>query len=280
MPRSAGRMAVGRSVGGRGGRRRPRRAAGDEDRVVGVGEPHGARAGLLDRRALDHLVAAESPRPRGQLGGRQAARRRRGAREDDVELVGAQRRQHLAGSRPRRQPTTRIRRPAGSKSSKNTVAHTSAPAGLWAPSMMTSGWWPSTSNRPGIVDVGEALAHARRRRTGAAKNVSTAVERDAPRCRPGGGRAAARTRRGRSWSACAGRAAARRARAGSRRTSKSLAAHERAWRRRRRRKISTSSGSVSPITTALPGLMMPGLLAGDVGLGRAGELGVVDRRCW
>ena len=55
-------------------------------------------------------------------------------------------------------PTTRILRPAGSKSSKNTCAHESAPGGLWAPSTITSGWWPSTSKRPGIRRVGEPFA--------------------------------------------------------------------------------------------------------------------------
>ena len=57
----------------------------------------------------------------------------------------------------RSMPTTRIRRPSGAKSSKNTSAHESAPGGLWAPSTITSGWWPSTSKRPGTTTVGEAL---------------------------------------------------------------------------------------------------------------------------
>ena len=39
--------------------------------------------------------------------------------------------------------------PPGRSRRRTPSAHASAPAGLWAPSTMTSGWWPRTSKRPG-----------------------------------------------------------------------------------------------------------------------------------
>ena len=115
--------------------------AGDEDGVVVLGEAHGAVAGLLDRLALDDLVAAERASRGGQVAAPAClAATARCSVSTSVELVGAQGATSISfGSRPFRQPTTRIRRPAGSKSSKNTCAHASAPAGLCAPSMITSG---------------------------------------------------------------------------------------------------------------------------------------------
>ena len=67
-----------------------------------------------------------------------------------------------------------MRRPAGSKSSKNTDDDVSAPAGLCAPSTMTSGWCPITSKRPGMTTSAKPSLTSSPG-TGAAKNASTAV---------------------------------------------------------------------------------------------------------
>ena len=67
---------------------------------------------------------------------------------------------------------------------------TSAPAGLWAPSTITSGWWPSTSNRPGI-DTAAKPSSTDLGRRGASKKLSTAVSATAalsPWWRPCSGR--------------------------------------------------------------------------------------------
>ena len=71
-------------------------------------------------------------------------------------------------------PMTRIRRPTGSKSSKNTDAHVSAPGGLCAPSTITSGWWATTSKRPGS-DTSAKPSDTTSAESGVAKNASTAV---------------------------------------------------------------------------------------------------------
>ena len=170
-------------------------------------------------------------------------------------------------------PTTRMRRPSGSKSSKNTWAHVSAPGGLWAPSTITSGWWPSTSNRPGITTAANPSSTTSSA-SGAAKNASTAVERDRRVVALVGAvqrhehlGVDRRRRADVDEPAAEGElvagdvevVAAQRARAAAGASASTA----------------TRSGSVSPITAAESGLMIPAFSPGDVGQRRPGELVVV-----
>ena len=62
-------------------------------------------------------------------------------------------------SRPPSRPTTRVRRPPAPRSrAPHVKAAASAPAGLWAPSITTSGPWPITSSRPGTLSPTKACS--------------------------------------------------------------------------------------------------------------------------
>ena len=148
-------------------------AAGGEDGVVAVGAVHGQGAGGARRR--------RRRAPRRSRGRRRRGRRpRRGCPAGDGAVQATTTSNSSARSASsiavgsRSVPTTRMRRPSGWKSSKKTSAHVSAPAGLWAPSTITSGWWPSTSKRPGIVTAANPSVTTSSA-SGAAKNASTAV---------------------------------------------------------------------------------------------------------
>ena len=164
---------LGSGVGGRGGRRRRRR---------------GCRRPARRRRR-------RRPPSRGRTPGRRCRRpgprRSRGPPRRATSCTGTPLATGRCTPRPCRTrrpaaprasasargsvPTTRMRRPSGLKSSKNTSAHVSAPTGLCTPSTTTSGWRPSTSKRPGITTFEEALDHDLLGGSGAAKNASAAV---------------------------------------------------------------------------------------------------------
>ena len=122
-------------------------AAAGEDRVVGVGEFEGGPARGVDRVVDVHLVTAELPRRLGDVFAGNP--RGDGAVQAWTTSNSSARSAATISAGSRSVPTTRIRRPSGWKSSKNTPAHVSAPGGLWAPSMIVNGWTPNTSNRPG-----------------------------------------------------------------------------------------------------------------------------------
>ena len=153
--RGAGRESVRdesarRASEGRAGRAGDVERAGGEDGVVAVGARASPGAGVLD--GVGHDTSSQPRRARGaaDVGAGHAPRRRGGAGDDDVELVGPQRLEHRrriaqraddedrAGRRGRsrrRTPGRRCRRRPGCGRRRRS----------------TSGWWPSTSNRPGIV---------------------------------------------------------------------------------------------------------------------------------
>ena len=90
-----------------------------------------------------HSITSSQPRlaaAAGELARRHAARRRRGAGEHDVELVGAQRRQHL-GRVAALQAADDQDALAGRVEvfEEHLRDDVSAPAGLCAPSTITSG---------------------------------------------------------------------------------------------------------------------------------------------
>ena len=185
-----------------------------------------------------------------------------------------------AGSRPAGSRPPGYRCPAGSKSSKNT-----ADAGVGAGRVVRA----VDDDERLVAEHLEPARHRDRRRsprrstssaTGAAKNASTAVERDATRCRPGG-------------APCSGTNTSVYTVVGVRRsttrppsaswfssTSKSLAAHE----RRRSPGVGEDLDEVGVGLTdhhgAAPGLTMPGLLAGDVGLASGRRTRCGPCRCW
>ena len=133
--------------------------------------------------------------------------------------------------------------------------------------------------------VGEALRHDLGRERGGEERLDGGRARSR-RCRPGRRRASARTPRGRSSSACGCRRAGRRGPVGwSTWRSRCRAA---ARRRRLGGHTATNAGSVSPITAALAGLMMPAfsrrcrpasgrrIVVVDADVGDDGDLGVDD----
>ena len=168
---------------------------------------------------------------------------------------------------------TRIRRPSGWKSSKNTVAHTSAPGGLWAPSMIVSGCTPSTSKRPGISTLANpSLTNSSS--NGAAKKASTAASAHA------GVVALVRAVERHEHVGVHGGHGAQIDRSPADRERvvgglEVLTAHEVGG-------TTLGDEDVDQIRIGLahhdgaPRLDDAGLLAGDVGEGRAGELGVVE----
>ena len=136
-PRSSGGLREEALEGGAGGagdveasrrrgwrRRRRRRASPGRRPRDGVGG--------------EHLVAAEGDGGAGDVGDGDA--RGDGAVHATTTSNSSARSASSIAVGSRSVPTTRMRRPSGLKSSKNTWAHVSAPGGLWAPSTTTSGW--------------------------------------------------------------------------------------------------------------------------------------------
>ena len=239
----------------RGGRRRRRTASRSTSTASSPSATPAPIGRPLDGVADDHLVAPElggaaaaTPRPgmpRATGPCRRCTTSNSSARSASSIAVGSRaacRRRGSAGRRDR----SRRRTPA---------AQTSAPAGLWAPSTIDQRLVAEHLEPAGHRDRRRTPRRPRRRRAGRRRTPRPRSGRP-PRCRPGGRRAAARTRRGRSSSACGCRPAARRRRAGCRPSSKSTPRSSR-WRRGGARSTSTSSGSVSPMTTADAGLMIP-----------------------
>ena len=179
-----------------------------------------------------------------------------------------------SGSRPRRRRPRGSCRPPGSKSSKNTCAHD-----VGARRVVGA----VDDHQRLVAEHLEPAGHRARRRSPRARCRRRAARRRTPRprsarqprCRPGGAvqrhehlgvdrrRRAQVERRGRRARACS---RARRSRSPRTSTLAPPAA----------RKMSTSSGSVSPTTTALPGLMMPAFSRAMSAVRRPGELGVVE----
>ena len=262
------------ATGGRGGRRRRRRASrrrGRRRRRRRCASP-GAQASL-DGVGGEHLVAAEGD---GGLGDvlRPGTPRGDGAVQATTTSNSSARSASSIAVGSRSVPTTRIRRPSGWKSSKNTWAHVSAPGGLWA---------PSTIDERLVAEHLEAARHddrgerPRSTTSGGQRGGEERLHRgqgDRRRCRPGGRRAAARRRRGRSSSACGCRRAGRRRASWLPAVSKSTPRSSRAAAGGSL-STATRSGSVSPMTAAERRLDDPRLLPGDVGQRRAGELVVV-----
>ena len=223
--------------------------------------------------AVSDVVAAEFLRGPGDVAGVDAARRRRGARDHDVELVGAQRGEHLG--RIAQRADHQDPPPVGMEVLEEHLRRTlSAPAGLWAPSTMTSGC---------CAEHLEAAGHRRRWRT-PSSTTSVAERRGEERLDRGerDGRVVALVRavqreedvgvdrrRGAQIEQPPpdGERVVDASRSRSPRTNDDAPPA--------RSKIVDQLRSVSPITAALPGLMMPAFSAGDVGQRRAGELGVV-----
>ena len=155
---------------------------GDEHGVVGRGPLEGGVARPRHVAFDQHLVAAQGPgraRPTSSAG--TARGRRRRAADHRASPSSARSAASIsAGSRPRR---TR-RRPGSRRPGRGEVV-VAAPwrsrrrrRGLWAPSTITSGWWPSTSKRPGTCTVAEAPPRTTSRSSGDVEEALDRGQRD------------------------------------------------------------------------------------------------------
>ena len=118
-------------------------------------------------------------RARGRLAARSSDGSARG--EGGVQQITGRtsppgaRRSMAAGSRPVSMPTTRVRPAVDRELLVEHAAAASAPSGLWAPSMMTSGLRRHDLEAARHPDLGERLAGPRRGPAARPKNASTAA---------------------------------------------------------------------------------------------------------
>ena len=217
-------------------------------------------------RATEAATAAAAAGRRGRVGAQHttSASRRRAPR--------ASRR----GRVPRACRRRGCRSPATANSSSSVLGQRPArPSGLCAPS--------STTQRVAADDLEPARERARRRtprrpvaRRAAARRTPRPRRARWRRCRPGGRRARAGTRRRRTRPACAARAAGRRRRAGSRCSRSRRRAATRSGAGRRRRSATQLGIGLAEHERAAR-LHDAGLLLGDVGAASARGTSVWSR---
>ena len=139
--------------------------AGDEDEVVLVGASAGPGRRAVDTSGSISTTAPSSPATAASSAAATARGESGRAGDDQVVAADVERLEHGSCGRARRACRPRAsagRRPRSPGQTSRPRA--SAPLGLWAPSMITSGPRPTTSSRPGQVSPANACLDDRRAR--------------------------------------------------------------------------------------------------------------------